>query len=247
VPGRPHGDLPGVGRLRAELQDGLIRFTQYGWHAQPIEPSDGTAVLTFEICLETGTPAGEYPLTLEYAELVDDASARRIDPALVSGTVTVPFDITDDSHCTPRELNLCFEPSAGPLPAWDLDWNPDSADWPRGELLCRGRPGTTVRGAYFVTLEDLVAQGPDDCAQGWQLSFTAEGGTIESVTASHTDVADDRAPGEDGGFGYSELTVGEGNEGAVSVAFLHLRKPWTTVCHRTSRSETLLHQLPAVA
>jgi hypothetical protein len=71
-----------------------------------IPPVDGVAILEIVACLEPGTPAGDYPLTLEVGEIsagcfdeqgpcADANTGRAILPALASGTLHVAADVTD--------------------------------------------------------------------------------------------------------------------------------------------------------
>lgn len=63
-----------------------------------IPAGDGSPSLDINICLEPGTPAGEYPLVLEDGELIDVESGRAIYPTLESGTLTILADV-EDTEC----------------------------------------------------------------------------------------------------------------------------------------------------
>jgi len=71
-------------------------------------PGENVAVLEIYACLEPGTPAGTYPITLDAGELtpilleyedgypnVASGSGRAIIPALVGGTLTIEADVTE--------------------------------------------------------------------------------------------------------------------------------------------------------
>jgi hypothetical protein len=66
-----------------------------GW----IPPGRNVAVGEIDVCLEKGTRAGTYAMTLEAGELVDGATARAIRPRLSSGTLRVLSDLTSDKGC----------------------------------------------------------------------------------------------------------------------------------------------------
>jgi Dockerin type I domain len=65
----------------------------------PIPAGTGVAVLGIPLCLRPGTRAGEYPVTMEAAELADEATGRAVEPRLASGTLTVLEDV-EEGECT---------------------------------------------------------------------------------------------------------------------------------------------------
>lgn len=75
---------------------------------------------------------------------------------------------------------------------------------------------------------DCVLTAPSTSVQGWSISVGADGLTITGITDAGTVAADVSDGGlRDGGFLKSELTSGEGNEGAVSAVVLSFTKPVT--------------------
>ena len=99
----------------------------------------GTERLALELhlCLEPGTPAGEYPLTLVQGELVDYESARPIVPRLVHGTLTVAEDVTGTT------CSLGPAPSVEPAVTFEL-----------GEAT--GPPGGEVRIPLLVHAGEAI-------------------------------------------------------------------------------------------
>ena len=108
----------------------------------------------------------------------------------------------------------------------------DGPDWPAGSDVLAGPPSTVVQGSYYCTLEQLDP-GTTPGAQGWQLSMTADNGSIDAITVTQTNISPgdiascDLGPGATSGFDNTELTLAENNggvAGAVSVVVLHLKK-----------------------
>jgi len=108
----------------------------------------------------------------------------------------------------------------------------DGPDWPAGSDVLAGPAGTIARGSYYCTLEQLDP-GISSGAQGWQLSMTAQNGSIDAITVTQTDISPgdiascELGPGATGGFDNTELALPENNGGvggAVSVVVLHLKK-----------------------
>jgi hypothetical protein len=65
--------------------------------------------------------------------------------------------------------------AAPELPAPDLSFDciqKDGPGWPAGSDAVAGSPGSTVRGAYYCTVEQI---DPAVDVWGWQMSFTASG------------------------------------------------------------------------
>src|SRR5262249_39099417 len=77
--------------------------------------------------------------------------------------------------------------------------------------------------------------GSPDGAQGWSIGVRAAGGKIVDATVSGTAGADVTAGGlRTGGFEKTELTVGPGNEGAVSSVVLSFDHPVTLEANGTA-------------
>jgi len=70
-------------------------------------------VLEVGVCLRPGTRAGEYPLVLEGAELIDAESGRAIEPRVVPGTLTVLEDLAPSVGCGPDACGP-LDPPADP-------------------------------------------------------------------------------------------------------------------------------------
>jgi len=110
---------------------------------------------------------------------------------------------------------------AGPPPRFELGFREcrDELDDPshvlRRQVLC-----------VLSTAENASGVG----ASGWSIGVAAEGARIVDIRTSGTVAADAdaRPPGlRSGGFERSELTVGAGNEGAVSIVVLSFELPVT--------------------
>jgi hypothetical protein len=74
----------------------VLSFTKYNY----LPAGEGIEVARLRFCLKEGTPAGEYPLTLEAGEIIDYESGQAIHPALSGGTLTVLEDVTG-AECRP--------------------------------------------------------------------------------------------------------------------------------------------------
>jgi hypothetical protein len=127
-----------------------------------IPAGQDVTMLEFIVCLEPGTPAGTYPITIEEGELAascDDVyqdcshRGRAILPALAGGTLTVDADVTD-GECDltvppePAEIHILFQ----------LD---DADSFPGGEAsvpfsIKADRP--TQGFSYSVKFDDAVLQ-----------------------------------------------------------------------------------------
>jgi hypothetical protein len=64
-----------------------------------IAVGQGVSIVEIAICLNPGTPAGDYPLILESGELVAFNSAQAIRPDLVDGTLAVASQVTGGTRC----------------------------------------------------------------------------------------------------------------------------------------------------
>ena len=107
---------PETDRLRIGF---LSTFVGEVW----IAPGESEVVLELTVCLDPATPPGEYPLALTAGELVEHESGRRIDPALIGGTLTIadplPSGECSIERTTPTsksQLDIVFElgESSGP-------------------------------------------------------------------------------------------------------------------------------------
>ena len=132
-----------------------------------IPPGENLAVLQIEVCLTEGTTAGEYPLTLVSGELVDADSARRIDPATRSATLTVQSDLDPGVGCR-------FVPLDNP------PVNPEDVD-----ALFKVGSGSGSRGA---TVDVPLILGSNAVIQGFSFSVdfdeeVLEGRSIDPVYA----------------------------------------------------------------
>jgi len=137
------------------------------------------------------------------------------------GSVWISLLVCGTVNAQDFAIDFVNGPAGLPTPDRDFDGEPDGPPWPEGLDSFPGASGTEISGAYFCTVEDL-AGGLG--AQGWQLAWIAEGGSIEDVTVTEGDVGN---PGGSGGFDNTELTSGAGNEGALSAVVLHLKKGTT--------------------
>ena len=80
--------------------DVVVFATLYDLLSATSLPAGDHEVLAIAVCLTPGLAAGAYPLTLTEGELVDHQTGRRIDPQLVSGTLTLEFDVSDEAVCS---------------------------------------------------------------------------------------------------------------------------------------------------
>jgi hypothetical protein len=107
------GDFAAMTHTKAtDVKDGVLRFgIIHSFNRsvpQTLPPGTDVPILQVTVCLEPGTPAGDYPLTFEAGELVmgairgmDETGSTTINadagyaihPTLVSGTLTVLNDV----------------------------------------------------------------------------------------------------------------------------------------------------------
>ena len=132
---RPVDDVIRFGYLRGPV------YLPNDW----IPAGNQTPVLRFDVCLEAGTPAGEYPIQLQSGSLIDGLTGQRIPATLASGTLTVPEAVPSDvecfvesipSECTieevdPSQVSASFALTGGAAPAGaevDVLFTIDSTD-----------------------------------------------------------------------------------------------------------------------
>jgi hypothetical protein len=101
-----------------------------------IASGEDQPVLEIEFCLAEGVSAGEYPLVVEAGELVDNDSARSIEPVLVSGTLVVHAAVTS---------NTCDAGGGGVIP--DPVENPE-VEFRLGDAIAT--PGTIAQVPLFI-------------------------------------------------------------------------------------------------
>ena len=87
--------------VESEVRIGFLSAVDNGPCAQsPLWiPPGRVPVLELTLCLKAGTPAGEYPLEITFAEIVDAESGRAVWPKLTGGTLTVLADVTTTGNC----------------------------------------------------------------------------------------------------------------------------------------------------
>lgn len=91
-----------------------------------------------------------------------------------------------------------------------------------------GEPGAAVQFQATVKLATLGLSAGEPGAQGWNLSLACDDCAIVGATIVGTAAADSSAGGARvNGFEHTELTSGEGNEGAVSFVILSFTTPTT--------------------
>jgi hypothetical protein len=78
------------------LDSGAVRVEAYKKYDNdsPLAAGAGVPVVRVTVCLREGVGAGDYPITIQSAELVDFASNRSIYPALEAGSLTVASPVT---------------------------------------------------------------------------------------------------------------------------------------------------------
>jgi hypothetical protein len=196
------------------VADGYIGFGFLAGltHPDTIPAGDQISVLALDGCLREGTPAGEYPLSLEAGEMVSyryedyrTTSGDAIVTELVSGTLTVLEDVAEGSGCTsevpgecvpviwvrPHEIDARFELADGVAP-----------------------PGATVRVPLM-----MEANGP---IQGYSVSVDFDEAVLQA-----TDVAQSFAKPDGSAYGFWAAHLNNDNntpgnagvdEGTVTVA-----------------------------
>jgi RNA polymerase sigma factor (sigma-70 family) len=92
-----------------ELQFGFWRAPP--WVREPVEAGEDVPLIEIPVCLAAGVRAGEYPIPLEFGELVDADTGRTVEPSLVSGTLSVLDDVVDGLGCKGKGPVDCPPPS----------------------------------------------------------------------------------------------------------------------------------------
>lgn len=87
----------------ARLRGGKLSFGYLATliRSTSIPPGESVQVLELTLCLQSGAPSGEYPLTLASAELIDFATGRAIAPEKIGGTLVVLERVADYAGCSP--------------------------------------------------------------------------------------------------------------------------------------------------
>lgn len=122
-------DLTGAfdgGFNTVSLEGGTVKFgmlvTLVGMASIP--PGEGAEAFEITLCLQDGTPAGDYPLVLTSGELVDHATGKAIVPELLSGTLTVLEEVAEGAGCSgpggPGPID-CQDPLPVPDPLPDIN------------------------------------------------------------------------------------------------------------------------------
>lgn len=112
-------------------------------------------------------------------------------------------------------LWLISAPAGAQAPTFELFWDVPAT--------VSDNPDTAVQVSATGLLATLGIDGVDDGAQGWSISIGTEGWRIVEITTAQTvgaDATSDPAGLRRGGFEKTQLTHGEGNEGAVSAIVL---------------------------
>ncbi len=115
---------------------------------------------------------------------------------------------------------LSARTAPGQEPSFELVWDAPGR--------VSGSPSTPVPAAAMGLLVINGLDDVEDGVQGWSLSLAAENAAIVDITTEGTVGAEVDAdpPGlRKGGFEKTELTLGEGNEGAVSAIVLAFTEP----------------------
>ena len=139
----------------------LLLVTFSGPHAIP--PS-GTVRPFYEYraCIETGTPAGEYPIEILEAEFTDKATGRAIYPELVGGVLEVEDDVTETGDCS-GQINADPTPGGGEPP-------------PPNEPQCPAEPVGPTERAMNVTYEIADSTAIPGMPLDLSFSINADGG-----------------------------------------------------------------------
>jgi hypothetical protein len=107
---------------------------------------------------------------------------------------------------------------APPKPSFSVDFD--------APTRIEGRPGAGVGFSAATRLFTEGLEAGDRGAQGWVMSVSAEGCRIVEATTQGTVAATVAQGGvRDNGFELTELTMGPGNEGAISLVILSINMP----------------------
>ena len=118
-------------------------------------------------------------------------------------------------------LLVACTPVSAQAPSFELGW-----DVPAQVLDVAG---ATVQVEATGLLVASVLDAGEDGAQAWSLSMSAEGWNIIDATTDGTVGAlatvDAEGLRAEDGFEHTEVTTGEGNEGAISAVVLSFQQP----------------------
>jgi dockerin type I repeat protein/cohesin domain-containing protein len=101
------GIAPFHGAHATLLDSGILRVEVYKIYENDlvITPGAETTVGEIRLCLKEGVAAGEYPITILSAEVVDAATTQAIHPALEAGSLTVSAPVAAQiTNCWPNPL-----------------------------------------------------------------------------------------------------------------------------------------------
>jgi hypothetical protein len=128
------GTLDG-GFLMAQSREESLRLGYLAAFVDEVNVPPGEDVAVLEVsgvCLDPGTPAGEYTLTVEAGELVDSETSKPVIPAVLgTATLTVAEDLEPGAGCEGRddpEATPICEPSNPPPDPPDPPEPPDAGD-----------------------------------------------------------------------------------------------------------------------
>ncbi len=125
-------DFLGVRLVDGDLRIGVLRSVVHvpEFSAPVIEGSeDLRPVLHVDVCLVPGTSAGDYPLRLESAEIVEAHSGKSIEPEILEGSLMVVQDVPEDSTCETTVITAS-QPSES-----IVKFNVSAEDSPQGEVV----------------------------------------------------------------------------------------------------------------
>ncbi len=143
------GARPFDGALRLGFLSTLVGVTT-------IEPGETQPAMQIQVCLEGDTPAGDYEVVVEQAELVVFETGRAILPSLVGDTLAVP-EALGNTGCTSPDSPSSV-PDCGPP---DIPIGPPDGptlDFARGDINLDGQ----VSIADSVLLGRLLFDGDDE-------------------------------------------------------------------------------------
>jgi hypothetical protein len=221
------GALAGSGSPGLRQRDGFE-------HTAIVDGPDGDPGVVSAVLLSTASSVSLNPrnsphpilrITLEANAPARAGECLRTRVAFVDGLrgsgQPVPNKVTFDGRpVLPSRSEALIEVCA--QPGFDLSW--------RGPSKVSGRPSSTVEAEFRSTLETRHLLPGDPGAQGWSIGVAGSGLRITDATTRGTAGADrlsDPFGLRSGGFEKTELTMGPGNEGAVSAVVLSFEQPIT--------------------